>query len=588
VPSLLVQAAKRALAGWLLGERRTSLENPSTPLSYPAEWLLDIFNGGRTDSGIRVSEMTALQVSTCLACVQLISSAVGFLPLHVFELVWNEGSERPGKRVAYDHDSYDLLRYQPNPEMTSFSFRKTLQCHALLWGNCYAEIQRDKGNRPVALWPRNPAHTRVYRLTQPLVLNGERLEAGELVYRTSDGMQQVNGDLNQDEHPEGAERTIAAADMFHIPWLALDARVGQSTVWLTRQALGLALATEKYGAKYFGNGARPGGVLTHPGILDDPARENLQRTWEQAHGGENSHRIAILEQGLKFEVASSENEAAQFLQTRQFQKEEICAIFAVPPHMVGDTGKQNRANTEQVGIEFVTYTLGPWLEQWSQELKRKLFPRLGRSAGRYFPKFDTQQLTMPDAASRRNFYATLRQWGVASCDDIREMEDWNPIGGVVGQTILWPVNMQPAGEEPAEDVPPAPDEPEPPLPDGAGLEQRRLVFMYSRLFRDAMARVLVRHTPDAHTFRAAFGPILAAIADQLGASTFDCDASAFVTSYLGHMAERLASWRNANGNRDQVADRELAEAVTAVAKVVRGEATHQMIFAGPEDGRLTR
>jgi HK97 family phage portal protein len=567
VPSIILQAAKRALLGWLVGaERRTSLENPSTPLSYPAEWLLDIFNGGRTDSGIRVSEMTALQVSTCLACVQLISSAVGLLPLHVFELVWTEGSERPGKRVAYDHDAYDLLRFQPNPEMTSFSFRKTLQCHALLWGNCYAEIQRDNANRPVALWPRNPAHTRLHRLTQPTVANGERLAAGELVYKTTDGLQQVN-----EASTEAAERTIPADDMFHLPWLALDARVGQSTVWLTRQALGLALATEKYGAKYFGNGARPGGVLTHPGKLDDPARQNLQDSWAQAHGGENAHRIAVLEEGLKFEANSSENEAAQFLQTRQFQKEAVCEIFAVPPHMIGDTGKQNRANTEQIGIEFVTYTLGPWLEQWSQELKRKLFPRLGRSAGRYFPKFDTQQLTMPDAASRRNFYATLRQWGVASCDGIRNMEDWNPIGGVVGQTILWPVNMQPAGQEPPEDVEPAPDEPEPPLPDDANRQQRRLVFMYARLFRDAMGRVLARNAPNAETFRAAFGPILAAIADQLGASMVDFDSAAFMSGYLGNMAERVASWRSANGNLVEVADRELGLAVAAVTRALLRE-----------------
>jgi HK97 family phage portal protein len=559
-----------AVRAWLMPEVRSSLENPATPLSYPAEWLLDIFNGGRTDSGIRVSEMTALQVSTVFACVQLISSAIGSLPLHVFEIVPQEGSDRPGKRVAYDHDDYDLLRWEPNPEMTAYTFRQTLQVHMLLWGNCYAEIQRDNANRPIALWPRNPAQTRASRLTGPMTVAGEKLEAGTLVYRTSDGLQDIVADPNEQPHPMAGERVVPADDMLHLPGLTLDGRVGQSVIQLSRQAVGLALATEKYGSKFFGNGARPGGVLTHPGKLTPESREVLKRSWQEAQGGENAHRAAVLEEGITWKEAATKPEEAQFLQTRDFQKHEICSIFRVPPHMIGETKSQNRANTEQIGLEFVTYSLGPWLESWTQELKRKLFPKVGRTAGRYFPKFETRALTMPDAESRRNFYATLRQWGLASADDIREMEDWNPIGGTVGTAILWPVNMQEAGSETPAEVEPSPDLPALPSEGDSQIESR-LIRTYFRIFRDAMTRILARRVPDAEAFRRNFEPILASIAEQFdpsGAGRAEFEGYPFA-NYLDYLARQVQEWRLANGNLDQVVERELAGAIEAVRSALR-------------------
>jgi HK97 family phage portal protein len=551
------------LVAWLLpSESRSSLENPSTPLSYPAEWVLDIFNGGRPDSGIRVSEMTALQVSTVFACVQLISSAIGFLPLHVFE--WIEHPDRrPGKQVAYDHDIYDLPRWEPNPEMTAFTFRKTLQCHALLWGNLYAEVQRNQSNAIVALWPRNPARTRPRRLTQAMCVGqfNEPQPPGTLVYETAEGQEEIT-DLEA-ASPASTPRLIAAEDMIHVPGLALDGRLGQSTIWLTRQAIGLALATEKYGAKYFGNGARPGGVVTHPGKLTPQARENLKRSWTEAQGGENAHKTALLEEGMKFEAASTENDKAQFLETRRFQKAEICSIFRVPPHMVRDTDKQYRANTEQIGLEFVNLTLWPWLEAWTQELKRRLFPKIGRTAGRYFPKFETRQLTMPDAESRRNFYATIKQCGVGSTNDIREMEDWNPIDDPHADALWMPVNMQEMGQETTGEVVPGPEQ-EPEGGDGKGTEQNsRLIRVYFRIFRDAMRRVLARRRPDLETFRRDFGPILAAIADAFGYSGGFGNSPA-ADEYLSSMSRHSEEWRSANGHLDEIVERELAGAVRAV------------------------
>lgn len=445
-------------------EQRSSLENPQTPLSFPAEWLLDIFNGGRTDSGIRVSELTALQVATVLACVNIISNGVAGLPLKVYERIVKAG--RLGKTLALDHNLFDLLHNEPNEEMTSFTWRKTLQAHALLWGNLYSEIERDNANRIINLWPRNPARTRPVRLTQPATIEGTLYPTGTMVYETNetrgdsqmaaqDGTEALDNKLAQ-------RRLILAEDMIHIPGLSLDGRLGQSTVWLARQTIGLALATEKYGAKFFANNARPAGVLEIPGTMEPVAVENLKRSWAEAHGGENTHKTALLEAGVKYQKIGATPEEGQYLQTRQYVRSEIATIFNVPGHMVGES-KSTKSNVEQSGIEFVLYTLGPWLTAWEQELKRKLMPKLGRTAGQYFVKFDTRRLLYPDAESRSKFYATGRQWGFLNGDDIRELEDMDPIGGKAGSSYWMPANMIDAGDI-DQIVPPGATDPNAPPP----------------------------------------------------------------------------------------------------------------------------
>src|SRR5579862_4286377 len=174
----------RILATIGMGETRTSLENPQTPLSFPAEWLLDIFNGGRTDSGIRVSEMTALQVGTVYACVNVIANGIASLPLSVVEKVRHAG--KTATVVAHDHPAFDVLHSSPNVEMTTHAWLKTFMVHSLLWGNGFTEIQRDGANKIVALWPRNPARTRAIRNTRPVTIEGDTLPAGTLMYETYD------------------------------------------------------------------------------------------------------------------------------------------------------------------------------------------------------------------------------------------------------------------------------------------------------------------------------------------------------------------------------------------------------------------
>lgn len=428
-------------------EIRSSLENPQTPLNFPAEWLLDIFNGGRTDSGIRVSPITALQVGTIFACVNLVSDGVASLPFHVYEHL--QTGDRYGKRVVRENYLYDLLHNEPNEEMTTPVFIKTLMAHCLLWGNAYVEIERDGGNKVTNLWPRNPAKTRPIRLTKSAVIEGDTLPVGTLMYETTDGHKGGlldEKDLNQGtpELATGRTRVILAEDMLHVPGLSLDGRVGNDVVWLVRQAIGLSLASEKYAAKFFGNGARPAGVLEIPQKLDDEAIENMRRSWAEGHGGENAFKTAVLEQGVKYtKVASTPNEG-QLLETRRYQREEIAAIFAVPQHMVAANDKMGKSNVEQSSIEFVLYCLQPWITRIEKEFGRKLFSKTGRSAGKYFAKFDTRRLLYPDAESRAKFYAAGKQWGFLCTDDICELEDMNPVGGKVGTTYWMPTNMKDA------------------------------------------------------------------------------------------------------------------------------------------------
>jgi len=423
-------------------ESRSSLENPQTPLSFPAEWLLDIFNGGRTDSGIRVSEMTALQVGTVLACVNIISNGLASLPCHVFERLEIKG--RVAKKKATKHSLYDLLHAQPNPEMTAFTWIKTLIIHALLWGNGYSEIQRDASAKIIAIWPRNPARTRPIRLLKPLMLEGDLLPAGTLIYETTESLMSTEPSATGEDAHVGQRRLILAEDMLHVVGLSLDGRLGQGTVWLARQIIGLALATEKYGAKFFGNGARPAGILEMPGKQEDKAIEEMRRSWAEAHGGENQFKVAVLEPGVKFTKIASTPEEGQMLETRSYERQDICSVFSVPLHMITQEKGQGKTNVEQNSIEFVQYCLTPWIEALQQEFARKLFPKMGRTAGQFFPKFDKRHLLYPDADSRATFYASGKQWGYLNTNDIHELEDLNPVEDGSGELYMVQVNMQPA------------------------------------------------------------------------------------------------------------------------------------------------
>ncbi len=362
---------------------------------------------GSTSSGKVVNERTAIQTTAVYACVRVLSEAIAALPLHTYRYTSN------GKEKAVDHNLYHLLHNEPNPEMTSFVFRETLMGHLLLWGNAYAQIIRDGRGKVIALYPLMPDKMIV-----------DRNDKGDLIYvYLKDGMSYV----------------LKSEEVLHIPGLGFDGLVGYSPIAMAKNAIGMAIATEEYGAKFFSNGANPGGVLEHPGVVKDPAR--IRESWNSVYQGSgNAHKVAVLEEGMKFQSIGIPPEQAQFLETRKFQINEIARIYRVPPHMIGDLEKSSFSNIEQQSLEFVMYTLDPWVVRWEQAIVRSLISTTEKKE--YFVKFNVNGLLRGDYQSRMSGYAVGRQNGWLSADDIRELEDMNKLpSGSGGDKYLVNGNM---------------------------------------------------------------------------------------------------------------------------------------------------
>ncbi len=362
---------------------------------------------GSTLSGKQVNETTAMQMTAVYSCVRILSETVAGLPLNVYK--YNESG---GKEKAFKHPLYRLLHDEPNPEMTSFAFRETLMSHLLLWGNAYAQIIRNARGEVVALYPLMPNKMTV-----------DRDQNGRLFYSYQRGAEDPTAIGNSNRV------TLSPSDVLHIPGLGFDGLIGYSPIAMAKNAIGLAIATEEYGAKFFANGAAPSGVLEHPGVIKDPQR--IRDSWNAAHqGSANSHKIAVLEEGLKYTPIGISPEQAQFLETRKFQINEIARIFRVPPHMLADLDKSSFSNIEQQSLEYVKYTLDPWVVRWEQSMCRVLFSESEKSA--YFIKFNVDGLLRGDYASRMSGYATARQNGWMSANDIRELENLDRISPELG------------------------------------------------------------------------------------------------------------------------------------------------------------
>ena len=223
---------------------------------------------------------------------------------------------------------------------------------------------------------------------------------------------------------KGVTVNLPPSDVLHIPGLGFDGLVGYSPIAMAKNAIGMAIACEEYGAKFFANGAAPGGVLEHPGTIKDPQR--VRESWQSTFGGSgNANKIAVLEEGMKYTPIGISPEQAQFLETRKFQVNEIARIFRVPPHMVGDLEKSSFSNIEQQSLEFVKYTLDPWVIRWEQTIHRSLL--LPDEKSQYFVKFNLEGLLRGDYQSRMNGYAIGRQNGWMSANDIRELENLDRI-----------------------------------------------------------------------------------------------------------------------------------------------------------------
>ena len=379
------------------------------------------FYMGGSNAGKRVTERSAMQMTAVYSCVRILAEAVAGLPLHFYKYK-DDGS----KEKALDNSLYHLLHDEPNPEMSSFVFRETLMTHLLLWGNAYAQIIRNGKGEIIALYPLMANKMQV-----------DRDENGQLYYiytRSSDEAKTM----------EGITVYLSPRDVLHIPGLGFDGLVGYSPIAMAKNAIGLAMATEEYGAKFFANGAAPSGVLEHPGTIKDPAR--LRENWNATFGGSaNSGKVAVLEEGMKYTPISISPEQAQFLETRKFQINEIARIFRVPPHMLADLEKSSFSNIDQQSLEFVKYTLDPWVIRWEQSLYRSLLTPEEKK--KYFFKFNLEGLLRGDYASRMSGYATARQNGWMSANDIRELENLDRIPSELGGDLyLINGNMLPLGD----------------------------------------------------------------------------------------------------------------------------------------------
>jgi HK97 family phage portal protein len=356
-------------------------------------------------------------MSAVYACQRVIAEDLASLPLPLYR----RGKTR-GKTRATGHPLYTVLHDQPNPLMTSFQFRETMMLHLLSRGNAFAEIQRTNG-WPSALWPIPASRVSARR----------RKDTGELDYYVSPRI--------------GAPARLAARDMFHIPGLSLDGVWGISPIEMARESIGLGLAAEQFASGFFANGARPSMVLKHPGSLSQEAQNNLRAQFEATQTGlNNAQRVAILEEAMDVKELTIPPGDAQFVEQRKFSVEEIARQFRVQPFKIGHHERSTFNNIEHLSIDHVVSTIRPWAVRWEQAIRKDLIPV--EEQDEYFAEFLTAGLLRGDHAARGEFYRTMWNIGALSSNDIRELENLNPTEG--GDTYYVPLNMMPAGSNPAE------------------------------------------------------------------------------------------------------------------------------------------
>lgn len=367
------------------------------------------FLSGKALAGVNVTKNTAMNLPVVYAAVGIIADAMAMLPLDVFR---KEGE----KRIAVEnHPLTGLFNREPNPYMTGFTLRSTTKHHTLMWGNGYQEIERNGGGKPVSLWPLLPDATR------PIKPAGDK----GLYYQTV---------------IDGKTFKIPKENVLHIPALGYDGYLGYSPIEVARHAIGLGLAMQEFGSKFFANDAKSGGFLLHPGKLGDAAKKNIKDSMEEQGGLDNAHRIKVLEEGMKFITTTIPPDDCQFLGSRQFQVEEIARIFRVPLVLLQSTEKSTSwgSGIESLLIGFVIWTLQPWVVRWEQEINRKLLSKEEQEKG-YFVKFNLDSLSRGDMASRFAALQTAvgRPW--MSPNEARAKNDMNPLPGL--DEVSQPLNM---------------------------------------------------------------------------------------------------------------------------------------------------
>lgn len=353
----------------------------------------------------------SLAMPAVFACVRVLSETVASLPLITYRERADGGRER-----ATDHQLYRLLRRAPNTEQTPFEFEELMTSHVASYGNAFAEMELSNGGQVLGLWPLRPDRMHVRRR------NGDL----EYLYLELDG----------------STTTLPAWRMHHRRGLGGDGIIGYSPIVMAMLAITLGMATEEFGARFFSQGARPGFVLTHPGTLNDPAWERLDKRWNREGTLANAHRVKILEEGMKVEKIGIPPNEAQFIETRAHQNLDVARYFRMPPHKIGILDNATFSNIEHQAIEFYTDTIRPYLVRFEQALWRDMLSREQQRTGIYF-EYLADGVLRGDTPSRYQAFAVARQWGWLSVNDIRKLENLEPIEG--GDVYLQPLNMVQAG-----------------------------------------------------------------------------------------------------------------------------------------------
>ena len=373
------------------------------------EVVADAMQSNRENADGIVTPDSAMRFAAVFACTRVLAETLASVPLHHYERMANGG-----RKHADNFPLAEVLK-NPNPFMTGFEFTEVLMKHLTSWGNAYAQLTYDARGQIVELWPLLPQN-----------MLGSRIQGDERIY------------TYQDEN--GKIATISSQVMWHIKGLGngLD---GLSPLGLMRRVIGLGLSAEEFGKKFFDNDARPGLVIQHPGALSEKATKNLKESWETDHKGvSKSHRIRILEEGMTLHEVGIPPEDAQFLETRKFQISEIARIYRIPPHMIADLDNASFSNIEHQGIEFVKYSILPWAKRFEESIYKFLY--LPKDRANKYPEYLLAGLERGDIASRYTAYAQGKQNGWLSTNDIRKLENMDPVEN--GDMYLVPLNMVPA------------------------------------------------------------------------------------------------------------------------------------------------
>jgi HK97 family phage portal protein len=387
---------------------KTASEHRTDPSTGAIKRILSGESFGSTLSGISVTPSTAMRTSAVWACVRVLATGLGALPLHIYR-----DRENGGHDLAKNYPLYNVLHRAPNTEQTSFTFRSLEMAHLCLYGNAYAEIEFDPFGNPVALWPIPPW------CCEPMRTDKTK----ELFYRVT--------------IPGEGQRDLPPYRMLHVMGLGTDGMKGLSPIRLHAETIGVSIAATAFGGAFFGQGANVGGIVEHPGKLTIDGSTRLGNSLNAKYAGlGNAHRLILLEEGMKYTKVGIPPEEAQFIETLQFHIEDIARIFGVQLHKIGHLLRATNNNIEHQGIEFVTDTMLPWSVNWEMEYDRKLL-----KPG-YYTKHSMEGLLRGDSAARAAFYRELSYISAISPNEIREKEDMNPYEG--GDRYYVQANMVPA------------------------------------------------------------------------------------------------------------------------------------------------